>query len=67
VEKVKQMLNKTASQITLNSGETKNLASKTGRSGRIRTRDLRFWRPLLFHLSYTPKGSNILSHFRQRV
>src|SRR4030042_6516508 len=27
---------------------------KTGRGGRIRTRDLRFWRPLLFHLSYTP-------------
>ena len=25
-----------------------------GRGGRIRTRDLRFWRPLLFHLSYTP-------------
>ena len=26
----------------------------SGRGGRIRTRDLRFWRPLLFHLSYTP-------------
>ena len=25
-----------------------------GRGGRIRTRDLRFWRPLLFQLSYTP-------------
>ena len=31
-----------------------NLASKSGRSGRIRTPDRRFWRPLLFHLSYTP-------------
>src|SRR3990170_1647300 len=25
----------------------------TGRSGRIRTRDQRFWRPLLYQLSYT--------------
>ena len=25
-----------------------------GRSGRIRTPDLRFWRPLLCQLSYTP-------------
>ena len=25
-----------------------------GRSGRARTRDLRFWRPLLYQLSYTP-------------
>ena len=25
-----------------------------GRSGRTRTRDLRFWRPLLYQLSYTP-------------
>jgi hypothetical protein len=30
--------------------------TKNGRSGRIRTRDLRFWRPLLFQLSYTPKA-----------
>ena len=28
---------------------------KSGRSGRTRTRDLRFWRPLLYHLlSYAP-------------
>ena len=27
---------------------------RPGRGGRIRTHDLRFWRPLLFHLSYTP-------------
>ena len=27
---------------------------KFGRSGRDRTPDLRFWRPLLFQLSYTP-------------
>ena len=25
-----------------------------GRSGRTRTRDLRFWRPPLYQLSYTP-------------
>ena len=28
-----------------------------GRSGRTRTPDLRFWRPLLFQLSYTPTGA----------
>ena len=27
---------------------------RPGRGGRTRTRDLRFWRPLLFQLSYTP-------------
>ena len=27
-----------------------------GRSGRIRTRDQRFWRPLLYQLSYTPNN-----------
>ena len=27
---------------------------KSGRSGRTRTRDLRFWRPLLYQLSYAP-------------
>ena len=27
---------------------------KCGRSGRTRTCDLRFWRPLLFQLSYAP-------------
>ena len=27
---------------------------KTGRSGEARTHDLRFWRPLLYQLSYTP-------------
>ncbi len=37
-----------------------------GRSGRIRTRDLRFWRPLLYQLSYAPakalqKDSSTLS------
>src|SRR3989304_5257428 len=26
----------------------------TGRGGRTRTRDLRFWRPLLYQLSYAP-------------
>jgi hypothetical protein len=33
---------------------TSALPPNSGRGGRIRTRDLRFWRPLLFHLSYTP-------------
>src|SRR5947209_9687086 len=28
-----------------------------GRSGRIRTHGLRFWRPPLYQLSYTPKNS----------
>ena len=28
--------------------------TSSGRGGRIRTRDLRFWRPLLYQLSYTP-------------
>lgn len=27
---------------------------RNGRGNRIRTRDLRFWRPLLYQLSYTP-------------
>ena len=31
-----------------------------GRSGRIRTRDLRFWRPLLYQLSYAPSLLDIL-------
>ena len=28
-----------------------------GRSGRDRTRDLRFWRPLLYQLSYAPAST----------
>ena len=37
-------------------GELNGLVSclNFGRSGRDRTPDLRFWRPLLFQLSYTP-------------
>ncbi len=27
-----------------------------GRGSRVRTRDLRFWRPSLYQLSYTPKA-----------
>jgi hypothetical protein len=30
------------------------MGPKNGRGGRTRTRDLRFWRPLLYHLSYAP-------------
>ncbi len=28
-----------------------------GRGSRVRTRDLRFWRPSLYQLSYTPKAT----------
>ena len=31
-------------------------AGKTGRGGRARTCDTRFWRPVLYQLSYTPKA-----------
>src|SRR6478752_2467170 len=44
--------------------ENKGLAGKTlagrtltGRSGRARTCDPRFWRPVLYQLSYTPVGT----------
>jgi hypothetical protein len=29
---------------------------ENGRGSRVRTRDLRFWRPSLYQLSYTPKA-----------
>ena len=32
-----------------------------GRSGRIRTRGPRFWRPMLYQLSYTPAGGSASS------
>src|SRR5439155_19243105 len=41
-----------------------------GRSGRDRTRDLRFWRPPLYQLSYTPSGKTAARRgalARQRV
>ena len=31
-----------------------NPLSESSRGDRIRTRDLRFWRPTLYQLSYTP-------------
>ena len=31
-----------------------------GRGDRIRTRDLRFWRPSLYQLSYTPAGLKMI-------
>ena len=31
-----------------------------GRGGRTRTHGLRFWRPLLYQLSYTPFEANLL-------
>ena len=41
--------------------EIKGLA---GRSGRARTCDPRFWRPVLYQLSYTPSGPNSASNSR---
>ncbi len=35
---------------------------KAGRGSRARTRDLRFWRPPLYQLSYTPSAAISLSH-----
>ena len=39
-----------------NQGLAKNFANplQLGRGGRIRTRDIRFWRPTLYQLNYTP-------------
>lgn len=39
-----------------NQGLANNFANPFpfGRGGRIRTRDIRFWRPTLYQLSYTP-------------
>ena len=34
-----------------------------GRGGRTRTRDPRFWRPVLYQLSYTPVHLSIISHY----
>jgi hypothetical protein len=33
---------------------------ENGRGGRARTHDLRFWRPLLYQLSYTPMPNKII-------
>src|SRR6202035_3993417 len=35
-----------------------------GRSGRARTCDPRFWRPVLYQLSYTPVGTGVAATFR---
>ena len=32
-----------------------------GRGGETRTRDTRFWRPVLYQLSYAPKSFSLLS------
>ena len=32
---------------------------ENGRGSRVRTRDLRFWRPSLYQLSYTPSGRGV--------
>lgn len=43
------------------SGKKKSLAKMlrivSGRGGETRTRDTRFWRPVLYQLSYAPKSS----------
>ena len=36
------------------------LCLERGRSGRVRTRDLRFWRPMLYQLSYAPAISPLV-------
>jgi len=35
------------------------MAMNGGRAGRNRTRNLRFWRPLLYQLSYDPMSSPV--------
>ena len=37
---------------------------ENGRGDRIRTRDPRFWRPMLYQLSYTPAGQIFYLHLR---
>ena len=41
-------------KVKVGGGKIKGLA---GRSGRARTCDPRFWRPVLYQLSYTPNGT----------
>ena len=36
---------------------------KNGRGGRARTHDRRFWRPLLYQLSYTPVPREIIVYY----
>jgi hypothetical protein len=40
---------------------------QNGRGSRVRTRDLRFWRPPLYQLSYTPICSNFDTTLFQRI
>src|SRR5690606_12737294 len=37
--------------------ETEAVRQENGRGSRARTRDLRFWRPPLYQLSYTPRST----------
>jgi hypothetical protein len=39
----------------------KNISWLAGRSGRARTCDPRFWRPVLYQLSYTPSTLKALA------
>ena len=43
-----------------------NNPGRLGRGGRDRTRDPRFWRPVLYQLSYTPPEAEAADHRRVR-
>ena len=43
------------------------LGTNDGRGTKTRTLDTRFWRPLLYQLSYTPITFNIISRFTRLV
>lgn len=43
-----------------------SIAFYAGRSGRARTCDPRFWRPMLYQLSYAPTGRLYSEHFSPR-
>ena len=49
-------------QISLKKAQRDCVRLFSGRGGRTRTRDPRFWRPVLYQLSYTPMHSYIISH-----
>jgi hypothetical protein len=43
-----------------------SFTKKDGRGGRTRTHDRRFWRPLLYQLSYTPAPTGIIIYYNMR-
>jgi hypothetical protein len=44
-----------------------NISNLAGRSGRARTCDPRFWRPVLYQLSYTPSALKVLAFSERRT